>query len=448
MSKKEQKQLDKILNQRGGKDSALPFSEELSVSRNEGSSNFFHLIKNFSAPLCSVILMIFGSAFYTTFLSVFLQREGFGREQIGFIHSAFFLGMFLGAFQMERLIKKVGHIQALAVFGSLATSATLLQALYQTFPAWIFFRFLVGLSLAALYIVIESWMLYKSDLKTRGALLSLYMLCLYTSQSASQQLLSLVDINSYTPFLVSALFTSLSVIPVGLSTSRITLPSSKDSIGFFHIFKVSPFGVTGCFISGLILSALYSFLPVFSVSKNIPSENLMSITIAGGVFLQWPIGKLSDYFERRRILLLTVLVAVVLSILGFIFRDASIKVFLPLSFLIGGVLFTLYPLSITQVCDHLDHSHITRATALLLIAYGSGSVLGPIASSAMVEVFGINAIFPYFAMLLVGLGLVGLYSVIRRPIVPLDQQMDFLPLASVTPIVCEMDPRSEEVSQD
>ena len=106
------------------------------------------------------------------------------------------------------------------------------------------------------------------------------------------------------------------------------------------------------------------------------------------------------------------------------------------------------PSSSSESDFHLDHSHITRATALLLIAYGSGSVLGPIASSVMVEIFGINAIFPYFAILLGALGLVGLYSVTQRPIVPLDQQMDFLPLASVTPIVCEMDPRSEDVSQD
>lgn len=405
--------------------------------------NFSRLVISFSAPLSSVVLMIFGSAFYTTFLSVFLQSEGYSREKIGFIHSSFFLGMFLGAFKMEKLIKKVGHIQALAVFGSLATSSILLQALFQNFPVWLFLRFLFGLSLAALYIVIESWMLDKSNVKTRGAILSLYMLCLYSAQSASQQVLSLVDINSYTPFLVAAVFTSLSVIPVGLSTDRITIPASHETINFFRIIKISPFGVTGCFISGLILSAIYSFFPVFSVSKNIPSENLMSITIAGGVLLQWPIGKLSDLFERRRILLIIVVTALIFSAFIFIYKDASITSLLIFSFFIGGLFFTLYPLSITQVCDHLEHSHITKATALLLIAYGFGSVLGPIISSIIIESFGINAIFLYFIVALGALGLIGIYSTIKRPIVPLEQQTDFQSLPNVTPVAFEMDPRSD-----
>jgi MFS family permease len=406
---------------------------------NISSMNLFKLIIKFAAPLSSVMLMIFGSAFYTTFLSVFLDSKGYTRGEIGMIHSAYFFGMLLGAFQMEALIKRVGHIQALAVFGSLATCSTLLQGLFQTFPAWIFLRFLVGLSLAALYIVIESWMLNNSTIKTRGVVLSLYMICLYSSQSASQQMLGLVDIHSLTPFLVSAIFTSLSIIPVGLSTNRITLPHYHESIGFFWMVKTSPFGVSGCFVSGLILSAIYSFFPIYAVSKGIPSENLMSVTIAGGVLLQWPIGKFSDYFERRKTLLVIVIISLCLTLIGYL----GSEMVLPLAFLIGGFSFTLYPLCITQVCDHLDQSQITKATAYLLIAYGFGSVLGPVVSSSLVELLGINAIFLYFSVLLGCLTVIGTLVTLRRPIIPLSEQNDFLPLPSVTPIAYEMDPRSE-----
>ncbi|MCB1110154.1 MAG: MFS transporter [Chlamydiia bacterium] len=415
---------------------------------NKSSPNLIQLIVSFSAPLSSVILMIFGSAFYTTFLSIFLDSSHYSREEIGWIHSSFYLGMFVGAFQMEKLIKRIGHIQALAVFGSLATSATLMQGLYQDFIAWTVLRFLFGLSLAALYIVIESWMLHNSTVKTRGVILSLYMISLYAAQSVSQQLLFIIDIHTSFPFMISALFTALSVIPVGLSTSRITLPSVHEKVKFFKIIKASPFGVSGCLVSGLILSALYSFFPIFSVSINIPSENLMSITIAGGALLQWPIGKLSDYFERQRVLLFVVGIALVLSVLGLIIQGASIANTLILFFLAGGLLFTLYPLSITQVCDHLENSHIVTATSLLLIAYGLGCVLGPIASSIVIERLGIHAIFLYFAALLGLLGCVGIYVTIRRPIVPLKEQTEFMPLPNMTPVAYELDPRSEALQDE
>lgn len=407
------------------------------------SLKLFKLAISFFPPLASVILMIFGSAFYTTFISLHLDSIGYSRNDIGIVQSAYFLGVLVGGFQMEKFINRVGHIQALAVFGSVATTSTLAQALYPNFYALCFFRFAVGLSLAALYIVIESWMLYNSCNKTRGLILSLYMISLYTAQSASQQLLSFIDLQSFTPYILSAIFTSLSVIPVGLSTFRVEKSHDHKPLSFTDIARSSPFGFAGCLISGLLLSALYSFFPIFSESIGIPSQTLMSLIIAGGVTLQLPIGKLSDYFERRRVLLITVLIAALLSTLGIFFSSFSTVQVLIITFLLGGFLFTLYPLSITQVCDHLDSAHVTTATAMLLIAYGSGSVVGPIASSLLIELFSINALFLYFAVLLFILTLVGTYSTLRRPIVPLVDQTDFVPLPSNTTVGVELDPRAE-----
>lgn len=418
------------------------------MDQTEPDKNFFQIFVEFSAPLFSVILMIFGSSFYTTFISLFLDEQGYGRREIGYIQSSFFLGMFIGAFQMEKLIKRVGHIQALAVFGSLATSSTMLQALNQSFTSWMVLRFVSGLSMAALYIVIESWMLERSTVKTRGVVLSIYMICLYSAQSASQQILQVIDFNSFTPFLLSALFTSLSVIPVGLSTNSVVVPPIHEPMSFRSIINASPFGVTGCLFAGLILSTLYSFFPIFSESLGISSANLMTITIAGGVILQWPIGKLSDYFDRRKILLLVVFVTLILSMIAYQSATFTPKAVLTLFFFLGGFAFTLYPLSISQVCDHLDHSHITTATALLLIAYGLGSVIGPATSSILVEGMGINAIFLYFSIVLGSLAVLGVVTSIQRPIVPLDEQTDFQPMPAATPVAYEMDPRGDEEEEN
>lgn len=405
------------------------------------------LIYRFFSPLSSVMLMIFGSAFFTTFISVYLDDIGYGKQQIGYVQSAFFCGMLIGAFQMERLIKRVGHIQALAVFGSLATSMTLVMALYQNFAVWMFLRFVSGLSMAALYIVIESWMLEESNLKTRGAILSVYMICVTGAQSLSQQVLSFVEIYSYTPFLISAIFTSLSVIPVGLSPNRVVIPTEHEPVSFLKIVKKSPFGVSGCFAAGLIMSTVYSFFPIYAESVQIPSANLMSTTIAGGVFLQWPIGKLSDYFERRRTILIVVSITLLLSLTALMGNQFSSQGVLLLFFFLGGFAFTLYPLSVTQVCDHLDHSDITTAMALLLIAYGLGSVGGPTTSALLVSELGITSIFLYLSVLLGILLTLGLISALQRPIVPLKEQSDFIPVPTATPVAYEMDPRGDEETE-
>lgn len=406
--------------------------------------SFFRLIFKFAAPLSSVALMMFGNAFYTTFLSLFLDSKGYSRGDIGIIQSAYFLGMLVGGIRMESVIRRVGHIQALTVFGSLATSSILLQAMFQDFYLWAVLRFIVGLSVASIYIVIESWMLGHSNLKSRGIVLALYMMSLYISQSMSQQILSVVDVTSYTPFLLCALFTSLSTIPVGLSTSKFKVEHAHSPLGMLNIAKRSPFGVAGCIMSGMMLSAIYTFFPLLALSRDVPPENLMTLTIFGGVLLQWPIGKLSDYFERRKTLLVVVITTLLLALGGYAFKGDSLAGVYIMTFLFGGLSFTLYPLCITQVCDQLDHSDITKATALLLVAYGCGSVMGPLFSSGMIELLGIDSVFLYFALLLTVLTTIGIYTSIKKPVIPLKDQNPFMPLNNVTPVACEMDPRGDD----
>src|SRR5690606_27677198 len=186
-----------------------------------------------------------------------------------------------------------------------------------------------------------------------------------------------------------------------------------------------------------------AFFPLFATSRLIPSEYVMSLTIIGGIVLQWPLGKLSDFFERRLMLFLTVAFAMLIALASYSYTGYDRQYLLISCFLLGGFAFALYPLSLTQVCDHIASVEITRATALMLITYGFGSVLGPITASQGVEAFGIRFIFLYFAAILFLMGGVGLITMIRRPSVPLEQQGEFVPMVTVTPIASELDPRSD-----
>jgi len=289
-------------------------------------------------------------------------------------------------------------------------------------------------------------MLHHSTLSNRGRILSLYMMCHLTSQAVSQQVLAAIDISTYVPYILSSMFLALGLIPVGMSTKRIMLPETSEEMSFSKLFSRSPFGVVGCLISGLILSTIFSFFPLFSLSRGISSENLMTITLGGGVVLQGPIGKLSDYFDRRVTQIVLVLLALLLSLMGFSFSLFSNEVVMVACFFIGGLAFALYPVSVSQVCDRIDHSQITAATALLLIVFGLGSVLGPVTSSAIISAGGIHMIFGYFTALLSVLAFVGFYAIFKRPTVPLDEQTDFQSIPNVTPVAYEMDPRGEEHS--
>ena len=92
--------------------------------------------------------------------------------------------------------------------------------------------------------------------------------------------------------------------------------------------------------------------------------------------LQYPVGRFSDSFDRRRVM---VIMAIMAGICSFIiaFADPSFyKVMIIGSFFLGGFCFTLYPISINHACDNIDSKAILAATQGLLFAYSIGSSFG------------------------------------------------------------------------
>ncbi|MEM7494564.1 MAG: MFS transporter [Myxococcota bacterium] len=83
----------------------------------------------YGIPLSTVFPAISGVGFYTTFISLYFEDLGYNKISIGIIQAAYFLGLLLGAWKCEQLVRRVGHIQILAASGSFLAATTLIQAL-------------------------------------------------------------------------------------------------------------------------------------------------------------------------------------------------------------------------------------------------------------------------------------------------------------------------------
>lgn len=400
------------------------------------------LLRNVTAPLLSLALLMLGTGFLMTYISVRLDFEGFDATVIGYVHSAYYAGFLIGALKIESLIKRVKHIRSFAIFASFATSLIAIQGMWLNPFFWIGIRFASGLCVASLYVVIESWLLTVTPQSNRGTILSFYMISLYSAQAASQFLLEMISLSSLEAFLITAFLCSLSIIPVAFTNAKTPTISENSSFRIFRVMKTAPFGFFGCMFSGMILSSIYSFAPTYAQDTFVSISLLMSLTIAGGFLLQWPIGYLSDIFDRRKILVL-VSFATLLPCIGIIFTGSVAMSVFVLSFVLGGVTFTLYPLSITQVCDRFHADDITNVTGILLLAYSIGSIVGPLTAPFFIDniyPFGLYVFIGFVALLL---GLLGLFAIWKSAPVPKEEQGEFIPLPRETPVVYELDPRKD-----
>jgi len=409
----------------------------------KGKENFLWLVA-FSAPLASTLLAMGGLAFYLTFISLYFSQQGYGQVPIGFLQGAYFFGLFTGAFFLEKILRRIGHVQMLALSGSLLTATILSQALTMNLYLWVATRFLAGIALASFYIVVECWMLDRSEFHQRGLVLSLYMFVLNAGYALGQQFIQVISFDRSDAFVIASLLTATSIIPVVLSTKKLTLPSAESGIKLVKLVKISPFGTSCCLASGLLLGALYSFLPVAVKENHILGAQLVAILVVGGLIAQWPLGKLSDLIDRRKLLLVLCLFLFGINLL-LLFLGISASIYcLALILVLGGVVFTMYPISLTQVADHLKHDQLAAGTSALLLLYGGGSAVGPILSAYVMQYVGTEGLFIFLAAIGLILSLQGLNTVrVKKPI-PEEEKEVFVALPRTTSVAYEMDPRIEE----
>lgn len=400
------------------------------------------IIKKIIAPLLSLFIFMLGNGLFTTLIPVRLHAMGVSTILIGAMTGLYYLGLACGSFNIERFILRVGHIRAFSTFASALAVISLLQGIFSQPVLWLLLRLLAGFSTAGIFIVIESWLLLLGTIQTRGQVLAIYMIVLYIGQALGQFLIMIQAANTLLYFAIVAMSASLAVIPLAMTKSGVPQIDEPASLSFSSLYRASASGVAGCMGSGLLLGAIYGLLPLFILQQSSTSHDvalLMALTIFGGMSLQYPMGRLSDYIERRTVLIFLTAFILVCSIIPlFVFHWFLLSAIT--LFLFGGFAFTLYPISISHACDTLPKEQLMAGTQGLLLAYSVGAAIGPFAASLLMRVIGSNGLFIYCAI--VAMSLLIFIGWRRLHIAPTLQEENFVSMPQTTPMTAELDPRA------
>lgn len=404
------------------------------------------IIKNI-APLLALLIFVLGNGLFSTFLTNELALKHTSPLLIGMMTTSLYAGLVVGSFKIEQFIHRVTHIRAYAAFANIIVIIPLLHMVISDVYFWLLLRFICGIATAGVFIVIESWLLNQSTARSRGQILSLYMITFYASQSAGQLLLKLNNHQGILIYVIISILTSLSVLP--MATTKATLPtfSEPSTLNPNEIYKKCASGLFGSLFGGLILGTLYGLYPLFLINHLESQSNVannMATLIFGGMLLQYPIGKLSDIIERR-LVLLGVCAASCLILVLMVLTLSQHFVFLFLTLLLGGCTFTIYPLSISYACDNLDNKDITGGIQTLLLAYSIGAMSGPLIASLFMSYLNWG-LFIY--LIICSISLIILLSWRRTVSEASPQEDHFITLTQNTPIMMEIDPRADETIEN
>jgi MFS family permease len=357
-----------------------------------------------STPFISMTILMLGVGLLNTLVPLTLNVEGYSEFVVGAVGSVYYLGMFAGSISVIKFLDKVGPSKVFILATLVLSFVTLVPGLKINLIIWCAARFIGGYSLAWLYILVESWLLNSSTKNNRGQYLAIYMIVLYVGQAAGQLFLQVTGISGLTPFVLASALTIAAGIPMILAKNPMPSIGIPQSMGFIKLYKISPTGIIGCVISGVLLASVYSLLPVYLKESNYNTSEIaatMAISITGGVVLQYPFGVISDKIDRRFVLILLSILGVFISfvMLGITYFDLKGDMLIAsLMFVFGGITFSLYPISLNHTCDYVDNRYVVEVTQGMMLAYGAGSVIGPVTISIIMSKVGPSGIFYSFAL--------------------------------------------------
>jgi MFS family permease len=170
----------------------------------------------------------------------------------------------------------------------------------------------------------------------------------------------------------------------------------------------------------------------------------MAITILSGAAFQWPIGHLSDRYDRRWVLFWVCVASCAFAFLGFYLAREFENLLLVLGVGFGALVFAVYGLSVAHTNDLIDPSEVLETTGGLLLLYGIGATIGPTLAGGLMDLLGPESLMLYFALTLGLLALAVWFFATRkgRSFSNPGHSSDYVRMEASSLVVLQLDPRA------
>lgn len=415
-----------------------------------------------SAILLSGLILYVGNGLQGMLLPIRGQYEAFPTVILGLMGSAYAFGFVGGCLAAPLVIRRVGHIRSFAVMAAVASSAVIAHALIVDPAVWLGLRVLSGMALAGLFMVVESWLNSQSDNRSRGRILSIYLVVNSGGIMLGQMGVALADPAGFTLFGLAAIAMTLALIPVGLTTSVGPAPVGQVRLRLLRLYRLSPVGMVGAFMVGAANGTFLTLGAVFIIGLGfdpVIAAAFVSASMLGGALAQIPAGAVSDRIDRRFVIVGFALAATAIALAMWLSEGAGPvsrlmellgfgpqAIWILLSFLLGATAFPLYGVSAAHMNDFVDQDGFVEASGGLLLVWGIGATAGPFIASLMMTGGAPNTLFLFLACVYAGLAAFAGFRITRRTAPPVAAKDSYQAqgIVRTTPAAVSLDPRAPE----
>lgn len=376
--------------------------------------------RNVAVLMFAVALMQVAIGSLGVVLPLAMAAENWSGLAIGFVAALYAAGFLIGAFFAPGFIARVGHIRAFTAAAGLAAASTLMLGLGTDIIAWGLSRMVFGACSALLFAVAESWIADATPAHQRGSVISAYQIAGRAGIVIGPFLVAMaVDLPQ--AFIICGIFAALALVPVSATHRDQPRPPGTFPAAPWSLLKAAPAAAISVFFAGFINTGVLTFLPIWAENLGPDTATngfgaaalVMGVIYIASMGLQWPVGRLSDSVDRRMVIAGlgagSALAALILTVLvnpGLIAGMALIGLW-------GAMAMSHYGIAVAHAADRVASTDLPAMTSGLLMAWGAGSIVGPlIAGGLYATPIGMRGVFLFAA--LGGVALAGLMFLRNR----------------------------------
>ena len=403
-------------------------------------------VASFFSLYLATLVMLLGVGLFNTFLSLWLTAASVSEFWVGAQIAAYYFGLVAGARVGHKLIIHFGHIRAYSVGAAVVTVALLSMALFDNLWVWLALRFLVGLAMVAQLMVVESWLNEQAENHIRGSIFALYMVFSGLGTVLGQLALSMFPELDYKPIVFAAMCSVLCLVPVALTRRLHPAMQVPVPIKPRYYLSLVPMSLATVFISGLLTGAFYGLGPVFAVKQGLDNQQaalFVAAAVAAGLLAQGPLGWVADRVNRAGLIRVNSFLLLLVGIPLWGWAQLPYWALLAVSAAFGILQFTLYPIGVAFANDHIDPERRVGLSAIVLMAYGLGACVGPLAAGALMRDIGTETFFMFVSACAAILVLYVRPQQVKGDHLSADAPTQYVPMSEVqaTPVVAALDPR-------
>ena len=393
------------------------------------------------ALLLGTLLIMLGNGMQFTLIGLRGDIEGFSAGALAVITSGYYIGFLSGARVTPILIRRVGHVRVFAALGSFMSAGLIAFPLITETWAWTPLRLILGFCMSGVYVAAESWLNHAATNDTRGKILSAYMMAQTLGVIGAQWLLTFGDAATSVLFIVASILVSLSFGPILLSATPTPAVSVARPMSLRQLFGIAPLATVGTFFLGSIYATQSGMGAVFGTQIGLTTPQIaffVAMLFAGALFLQYPIGWLSDVLDRRKLIFAAAAMGAGSCALG-LMTDGRSEMLFVAAFLAGGVTTPLYSLFLAYANDDLPADDMPAASGGLVFIFGLGAIAGPLLSGWAMQSLGPHGFWLVLTLTFAGIALYALYRMTQRPAIQVEDTDSYLTvLPTTSPVAVEV----------